>query len=489
MRSPDRPDTSAAPVPRRARRRWAPIPMQRIAVVAPTAGMRDALVGVADAGLVQLDEVTSTESAPPGEAAQRLQRLGTHDRPAQPMLSAAAPDLEALEGAGRADLLAGEAQLQQYAAGAVCRRDVAAVAGWCPADQMPALVARLGDAGSSVVAMPNPRSIDPPTLLGPADGREGGFATLVRTYGTVPYRDIDPTMWAGIAYVTMFGMMFGDVGHGMLLVGGAVMIRLGWIRRFPALRPLWMFVAAAGVAAAMFGALYGEFFGPTGVIPVLWLAPLDQPLRLLFSALAVGAVLLAIAHGVGAINRWREGGVQLALYAPSGIAGAVLFLGAGAVVVGFALGPRTLVTVGAVIGAVGVALAVVGLYAESGGGTAAIPQAAIGGFDLVVRLGANLVSFARLAAFGMTHAALGWVVWRGTVALWSHGWAEAVAAVLLFAVGNAVAFALEALVAGVQALRLEFYELFSRVFVLEGRPFRPWHIPVVASEAATCGPG
>jgi V/A-type H+/Na+-transporting ATPase subunit I len=74
------------------------------------------------------------------------------------------------------------------------------------------------------------------------------------------------------------------------------------------------------------------------------------------------------------------------------------------------------------------------------------------------------------------------VVWRGAQALWGHGWA-ATAAVLVFVVGNAIAFALEALVAGVQALRLEFYELFSRLFVGEGRPFRPWRIPVDRSEA------
>ena len=93
---------------------------------------------------------------------------------------------------------------------------------------------------------------------------------------------------------------------------------------------------------------------------------------------------------------------------------------------------------------------------------AALPgllQAAIGGLDLVVRLGSNLVSFARLAAFGMTHAALGWVVWRGTTALWGHSWIGAMGAVVVFAVGNAVAFALEALVAGVQALRLEFLRI------------------------------
>ena len=49
---------------------------------------------------------------------------------------------------------------------------------------------------------------------------------------------------------------------------------------------------------------------------------------------------------------------------------------------------------------------------------------------------------------------------------------------LVFVAGNALAFALEALVAAVQALRLEYYELFSRVFQDQGRPFRPWHVPI-----------
>ena len=194
--------------------------------------------------------------------------------------------------------------------------------------------------------------------------------------------------------------------------------------------------------------------------------------------------MLGAAYTVGAVNRWREGGFRLAVYAPSGIAGATVFAGAGAVLGGYMIGPRVLVAVGLLLCAAGLLLALIGLYAESGGGAAGVLQAAIGGLDLVVRLGSNLVSFARLAAFGMTHAALGWVVWRGTTALWAHSWIGAVGAVVLFVVGNAVAFALEALVAGVQALRLEFYELFSRVFIGEGRPFRPWTVPVVEMEAA-----
>ena len=133
--------------------------------------------------------------------------------------------------------------------------------------------------------------------------------------------------------------------------------------------------------------------------------------------------------------------------------------------------------VGVVVMAGGVALAYVGFLANSGGGATGITQATVEVFDAVIRVGTNLVSFVRLAAFGLTHAAIGLIVWEATSSLWEAGGLRILAASAVFLLGNVVAFALEGLVAGVQALRLEYYELFSRVFAGEGRPFRPWHVP------------
>ncbi|MEU7141644.1 V-type ATPase 116kDa subunit family protein [Nocardia sp. NPDC046473] len=462
--------------------RWSeamtPVRMQRIALAAPAAALRDMLVNVAVAGVVQLDDVAAEGHSPVGAG------QGTAERP--PVLSIAEPDLDALRRADRDDVLAGEAQLRAYAAGATHRDEVAALTGWCPAAELDQLATRLAGVGAAVVPMPQPLGVDPPTMLGDHDGLEQAFAPLVQTYGVVPYRDIDPTIPAGIAYVVMFGMMFGDAGHGILLMAAALLLRVGRIRRLASLRDLWLFVGGAGAAATCFGLLYGEFFGPTGVLPVVWLAPLDDPLRLIAAAVAVGAVLLAVAYGIGIVNRWREGGIRLALYASSGIAGAAVFLGIGVVVGGVLLGVTALLALGVVVTLVGLLLAGFGLFTESGGGAAGIAQTGVGSFDLLIRLGSNLVSFARLAAFGMTHAALGWVVWHATVGSTGLGPLGVVAAVVVFLVGNVVTFALEALVAGVQAMRLEFYELFSRVFVDEGRPFRPWRIPTITSEDALC---
>jgi len=130
------------------------------------------------------------------------------------------------------------------------------------------------------------------------------------------------------------------------------------------------------------------------------------------------------------------------------------------------------------------AVAYVGLFAAAGGRGSGAAQAAIELFDLVLRLASNLVSFARLAAFGLTHAALGQVIWQATTGAAEHGPLGVVGALVIFLIGNAIALALEGLVAGIQALRLEYYELFSRIFVGEGRPFRPWHIPLNTLEAS-----
>jgi V/A-type H+-transporting ATPase subunit I len=231
----------------------------------------------------------------------------------------------------------------------------------------------------------------------------------------------------------------------------------------------------------MFGLLYGECFGPTGLVPVLWINPLDHAFTLLLVAMGIGAVLLAGAYALGTVNRWREGGWASALYASSGAAGTMVFLGTGVVAGGWYFHRGVLLAAGGILALAGLMLAAAGFVAEAGGGAAGRVQAGVEVFDLVVRLGSNVVSFTRLAAFGLTHAALSLLVWEGTRALWHRGGLLAVVAVVIFAVGTALAFSLEALVAAIQALRLEYYELFSRLFVSQGRPFRPWHVPTVTS--------
>jgi V/A-type H+-transporting ATPase subunit I len=455
-----------------------PARMDRVALVAPRPLLRDVLVRVADAGQVEFDPPTGAErSAVP--AAGRLEAMAAG---AAPALADREVDLDRLVELDRADLLAGEAALQALAADVAESDGVVALPAWAVASALPALRTELAPLGGALVRLPLPVGIDPPTLLSARTGVRSQLTPLVETYGTVPYADLDPTLVAGLAYVAMFGMMFGDVGHGLLLVVAGLVLRSGRTPRLSGVARAWPFVLGAGLAATAVGFLYGEFFGPTGLISPVWLSPTEEPVALLVAGIGVGAVLLTGAYVLGTINRWREGGWPLALYAPSGAAGIALFLGLGTLALGVYLDAPSghwLVPTGAGIWALGLVLAFVGLLYEAGLTPTGVLQAVVELLDTVIRVGANLLSFARLAAFGLAHAALSDLVWQATRHLGGsspQGWLWAG---VVFLAGNALAFALEALVAAVQALRLEYYELFSRVFQAEGRPFRPWHIPTV----------
>jgi V/A-type H+-transporting ATPase subunit I len=448
--------------------------MQRVAVMAPRGRARDILVDVADSGLVELEVAPEAHE---GRASRLLQRAA-HSEALSPRLFRGEPDVEAWAHEDRLDLLAGEAELEDRMAASVSRGLVTGLVGWMPAVEVSRLAERLSPAGGAVVPLPSPPGVDPPTRVHERGRLNRSFAPLVDTYSTVPYADVDPTVLAGVAFVVMYGMMFADAGQGTLLLIGGLLLRAGHLGRLNRFRPIWPFITGAGAMSIVMGVLFGEFFGPTGVLPVLWVEPLEQPILLLSVSIGVGACLLAAAYTLGTINRWREGGWQLALVSPSGLAGIAVFLGLGLLGLGLYTGIGALTGAAVVVTVGGLTLTYIGLLAASGGGATGAAEAGVELFDGVIRLGTNVISFARLAAFGLAHAALGAIVWDATTGLWSLGGLAYVGAVVVFLVGNTITFVLQAVVAGVQALRLEYYELFSRVFVSEGRPFRPWAVPI-----------
>ena len=162
-------------------------------------------------------------------------------------------------------------------------------------------------------------------------------------------------------------------------------------------------------------------FGPTGLIPVLWLSPLEEPVALLLAAVGVGTPSLG-AYVLGTVNRFAK------------VAGATLFCRyitgeacssgtLGLLAAGIYLGDGALTAAAVVLGVVGLVLAFVGLLTTSGRGAAGVLRR-WSSSSTSCAAGSNLVSFARLAAFGLTHAALGAIVWAGTTALWGPGFSR-----------------------------------------------------------------
>ena len=459
-----------------------PVRMRRVGVVALAGSVREVLVALAESGTVDLSGPLGTGEGPALEALRRLERRAPAGPRPAPALARVAPDVMRLERSGARAALAGEVELERRSASAVQHRGFALFVGWAPELALGQLSERLGRLGASLIELEAPRGVEPPTLLAPAAAATP-FRPLLTTYGAVPYEDVDPTPFVAVTYCLMFGMMFGDVGDGLLIVLAALALRRLRHPRLQALRRVWPLIAAAGAAATLFGALYGELFGPTKVLPALWLSPLDSPTRLLVYAVVAGGGLLAASYAIGIVNRWREGGASLALTASSAAPGLALLAGAGLVALGIEDHRGPVQTLGFVLAAVAVIPLLVGLRSEAGTGAAVPGVVLIGLLDTLLRLFSNVFSFARLAAFGLMHAAIAQVVLHAAGGLTGTAVGD-LAAGLVFFVGWAVAFGLEGLVVAVQALRLEYYELFSRVFAREGRAFRPWSLPLILSTDA-----
>lgn len=456
-----------------------PVRMRRVAVVALACRARAVLVALAESGAVDLSGPLSSGEGPALAALRRLERgAPAGPRPA-PTLARSAPDIEQLERTGARDVLAGEVELERRTAGAIHHGDFVLFVGWAPRPVLHRLVSRLEPLGASLLELRAPRGSEPPTLLAPAPAAEP-FRPLLTSYGAVPYEDLDPTPFTAASYCLMFGMMFGDVGDGLLIMLAALVLWRLCHPRLERLRRAWPLIAASGAAATLFGALYGELFGPTGVLPTLWLAPLDAPTRLLVASIVAGGGLLAAGYAIGIVNRWREGGALLALTAASAVPGLMLLAAGGVAALGVVESLGAVQALGLALAATAVVPLLVGLWSEAGSGGAVAGVLLIGLLDALLRLFSNVFSFARLAAFGLMHAAIGQVVLHAAGSL-TGTVLDDLAGGAVFLVGWAVAFALEGLVVAVQALRLEYYELFSRMFAREGRAFRPWSLPVIQS--------
>ena len=98
-----------------------------------------------------------------------------------------------------------------------------------------------------------PKAADPPTKI--SHGRfVRPFEELTKLYGLPHYDELDPTPFMAISFPILFGLMFGDMGHGIiLLVGGLAMFFL--IKKNQGIRNVCWIMATCGLAAIVAGAI------------------------------------------------------------------------------------------------------------------------------------------------------------------------------------------------------------------------------------------
>jgi len=346
------------------------------------------------------------------------------------------------------------------------RGEVYLIAGWVPERRLATFSAAIRAVATSPVVLeqvpPGMARHGVPTLLRTARWLRP-FTTLVTTFGLPSYRELDPTAPAAVTFIVMVGMMFGDVGHGLMLAA------IGLLLALRARTPLAPVIIAAGVSATVFGALYGTVLGATR-FPPLWLRPLDSIQELLVASLVAGVVVLNLGFLLNFVSRARDRDWEALLMDKSGVLGWLLYwtlLGGGLLV----LTGRLPVT--AVLLPAAALSALLWLRQPLGGrllGRRAEPlgESLVTGFfelfEAVLGYASNSLSFVRLGAFAVAHEGLSAMVLR-------YGGAPGGWPVLL--VGTALIVGFEGLVVAIQALRLEYFEFFGRFYRGGGTPFVP----------------
>jgi len=368
---------------------------------------------------------------------------------------------------------------------------IAVVAGWVPA----VLASRLEQAiravlgARCVLEWRDPISLDdvrrgripvPILLRNPALIRP--FERLVRNYGLPRYNEVEPTAVVAVAFLTMFGFMFGDVGQGLVLFAIGYFIYLRMFRY----RDYALILMECGVFATLFGFLYGSVFGVEHWLPALWLRPMQDMERLMRTAIAFGIAFLSLGFILNLVNAIRARDAA-ALWGRNGLLFAVGYWIAAGLAIRRAWGGPGAVTMGSALVWLLPPLVMILLREPAAlvwksirgrtwpGATeimALTVQSVVEVLDTVVSAISNTATFIRLAAFALSHAGLFLATFSVADALartsGGTGWA-AIAIVL----GNVVIIALEGLIVSIQSIRLEYYEFFSKFYSGGGEEYRP----------------
>lgn len=321
--------------------------------------------------------------------------------------------------------------------------------------------------------------IPPTKLCNP--GIFKAYEMFVHMYGTPNYHELDPTILVALTYSFIFGAMFGDVGQGLVLaIAGYLLYRIKHLQ-------LGGIISLAGIFSTLFGFLYGSIFGFEDILKPLWLSPMHAMMKLpivgsvnivFVYSICFGMILIILTLLINIILAIRHKLMGKALFSHHAIAGLIFYLtvltGLGMIMMNQKIiGGAILLTI------IIISLIVVvfkeqfsdliqkkkpSLHGESAGMFGVISFFEL--FEMLLSYFSNTLSFVRIGAFAISHGAMMQVVMM--LAANENGNLNWIVVIL----GNLFIGGMEALVVGIQVLRLEYYELFSHFYQGDGRPFK-----------------
>ena len=322
------------------------------------------------------------------------------------------------------------------------------------------------------------------------------FQMLVRNFGVPKYGTIDPTPFVMPLYLAMFGLMFGDVGQGLVLTLLGILGVSSWKKNQAkqGLCNLAWLVIWCGCSSMLFGALFGSYFG-LGLLPPLWFdfhsiiagRPSDSSMvgdvfDILSIAIYFGISVIVLGLIFNWVNIIREKKWMELVFDKGGILGGWIY--AGGIYIasfmishdykGFPPGPVLFLLVG--LPSLLLFIKEPYHYFKHGSGKKSdLPMAIINFLmEWVVELLeifsgylSNTLSFMRVAGLGIAHVCL--MISFFTLA----GMTSGIGSIIILILGNILVIGLEGLTAGIQALRLNYYEFFTKFFHGTGKLYTP----------------
>ena len=322
---------------------------------------------------------------------------------------------------------------------------------------------------------------DPPTKLkNPKIFKP--FEMFIKMYGLPSHDEMDPTIFVALTYTFIFGAMFGDVGQGLclFLIGGII-----YLTKKANLAGI---ISVAGLFSTFFGFMFGSVFGFEDILPARWLRPVSAMTDLPFIGQLNTVFVVAIAFGMALnilvmlfhiVNAIRARDTENIWFSNNGLAGLVFYGFLVLTVVLFMTGHKT---PGNILMAIFLGVPVVlFLFKEpltnlvernhkkiEEGKVMFLVQGFFELFETMLSYFSNTLSYVRIGAFAVSHAAIMEVV------LMLSGATDGSPNIIGLVIGNIVVCGLEGLVVGIQVLRLEYYEMFSRFYKGTGREFKPF---------------
>ncbi len=360
---------------------------------------------------------------------------------------------------------------------------------WVPAERDVRVAAAL-DRLPCAYEMTEPAEGEEPPVLLKNNGFASNFEWVVGMYSYPKYGTFDPTFIMSLFYFFIFGIMFADVGYGILLILGGFLIPKILPVKDGLKRMLHMF-GYCGISCTVLGFVFGGWFGDlpyalmttwfgfesaeaakeafpifNGLLVTLGgdpvaLNPLENPMLFLVISLVIGGVHLITGMAIKFWLLCKSGDVVAAIFDIG--AYWVLFAGIGLIFVA--------PTAGWIVLGIGVLMIV------SMGGRAhknivmRILMGLKGLYDLI-SYASDLLSYCRILALGLAAGVVGQVI-NLLATMGGPTPVGFVIMVLVLLVGHALNMVINLLGSFVHTSRLQYLEFFGKFYEDGGVPFEP----------------